>query len=292
MMTMACKALQVLALAVSLSVLASCATIPHEAAKGAYKQERDKEDVVLLSVNWGRKWGCAGFENAQLMSLGFDRGVSRSIVDQSPPDLVLASPGRLMVDPVYLPYALLLEPGEYVLSGFKIKAAQSTSDVGAFEAHRADLTRNGLPAGGSFTVAAGETLYIGHFFLACDYQPSLWRYYLEDRQAFNDYLVQVNKKYPFLDLRHVQFRLYDGPFGEYESMDHPFAVHEAAGQKADDAGDYKTAEQQYEQAPCAGAGRPRARPGHFKGHVQSGPRQGIRVQGQGGRGIVAEGAEA
>ena len=39
----------------------------------AYARERGSQGVVLLSVNWGRQWGCGAFENAQLLSLSFDR---------------------------------------------------------------------------------------------------------------------------------------------------------------------------------------------------------------------------
>jgi hypothetical protein len=246
MPTIKCKVLYVL-LIVATCALASCATvqspsgIANEVTTDSYAHTRNEKGVVILSVNWGRKWGCGAFENAQLMSIAFDRLVPQITGDNRPPDLNLNSPGRLMVQPVYLPYALLVEPGEYALSAFDVKAARSVSDVGEFKANRGQLIKDGRPLGGSFKVGAGETIYIGHFFLSCHASPVLWRYYWDGPDPFDKYLGEIKAKYPFLDLTKTQVRLFRTTvLGNDE--------HHDAGLKAELAGDYRLAEQHFELA--------------------------------------------
>ena len=89
-----------------------------------------------------------------------------------------------------------------------IKAARSVSDVGEFKAHRGQLIKDGKPLGGSFKAGAGETVYIGHFFLSCHAGPVLWRYYWDGPDPFEKYLGEIKEKYPFLDLSKVQFKLF------------------------------------------------------------------------------------
>lgn len=45
-----CRTFRALVLAASLCLLVSCATIPHEAAQGAYSKERETKGVVILSL--------------------------------------------------------------------------------------------------------------------------------------------------------------------------------------------------------------------------------------------------
>jgi hypothetical protein len=177
-------------------------------SKDVYTQSPKTNGVVLMDINWGRWWGCGGYENAQLISLAFDRLPVQVIDDQSEPALVLHSPSRIMVDPVFLNYAYSLEPGEYALSAISIKAAKSTSDVGFFTARRSHLYKDGMPIGGSFTINPGEVVYIGSFFLDCAYGPTLWRYYPDGREAFNEKIEAYKNSYPFLDLSDVKFRLF------------------------------------------------------------------------------------
>ena len=47
-----------------------------------YKSEQNKKGVVLVAVNWSRKWGCGNFENAELRNLGFDLLPSKSVNDE------------------------------------------------------------------------------------------------------------------------------------------------------------------------------------------------------------------
>ena len=183
-------------------------SLASEVTADSYSRTANGKAVVIISVNWGRRWKCGAFENAQLMSVAFDLLAPQVAEGQRPADLILNSPSRLMVKPVYLPYALLVDPGEYALSAFNIKAARSVSDVGEFKAHRGQLIKDGKPLGGSFKAGAGETVYIGHFFLSCHAGPVLWRYYWDGPDPFEKYLGEIKEKYPFLDLSKVQFRLF------------------------------------------------------------------------------------
>ena len=123
-------------------------------------------------------------------------------------DLALADAPLLMTKPRFDDYAFVVEPGEYALVGLHIKAANSMSDVRLAKVGRDRLIKDGRPDGGSFVVAPGEVIYIGHFYLDCYKEPTLWRYYPEDREAFNAYLSSVTKQHPELDALKVQFRLF------------------------------------------------------------------------------------
>ncbi len=180
-----------------------------ELTRGAYAKAKAQMGVVLLGVNWGRAWGYCGFENVQLRSLAFDRMPIQKEGDEPPADLVLEGPA-LDAKPVAVDYAFLLEPGEYALTAFHIKAAKSVNNVGAFQAGRTKLIKGGKPVAGSFNVGANEIIYIGHFAPECPQsgQPTIWRYHLKDAAAFKEYLAKVKEKYPFLDVETAQFRLF------------------------------------------------------------------------------------
>jgi hypothetical protein len=109
---------------------------------------------------------------------------------------------------VFENYAFHVEPGEYGLSRLEIKVAKSRSDVGFFKVPRSKFINDGKSLGGTFTVSAGEAVYLGHFYLDCHQQPILWRYYPEGRDGFNGYLSSVKKIYPALDVQKVVFRLF------------------------------------------------------------------------------------
>ena len=173
-----------------------------------YIQDSAKKGVVLLSVRWDRKWKCAGFENAQLRLLGFDRLPSQRPIDDEGADLLLDDAPLLMTKPKFDDYAFLVEPGEYALSKLNIKAARSTTDVGVAKVGRERLLKEGAPDGGTFNVGAGEIVYIGHFYIDCYKEPSLWRYYLENREGFDNYLAEQKKKVPELDIDKAKFRLF------------------------------------------------------------------------------------
>jgi hypothetical protein len=170
---------------------------------------RGSKGVVLLDANWGRRWNCGGFENAELRSLSFDRTPPSKSSDDASADLTLEQPPSVLTRSIFVNYALLVEPGKYVLSGFKMKVARSVSDIGYWIAKRSDLIKDGTVQGGTFTINAGETIYIGNFFLDCFQHPQPWRYYTEGAEDFRKHLAQYKDKYPFLDIDHVTYRLFE-----------------------------------------------------------------------------------
>ncbi len=174
----------------------------------AYKQFGASKGVVLFAVRWDRKWNCGGFENAQLRAIGFDKLPTQKPNDDEAPDILLDDAPLIMTKPIFENYALLVEPGEYGLSRLHIKVARSVSDVGVFKIPRSTFLKDGQSSGGTFKVGAGEIVYIGHFYLDCYKQPILWRFYSEDREAFDRYLTAVKKEYPMLDVTKAQFRLF------------------------------------------------------------------------------------
>lgn len=176
--------------------------------KDTYSQKKQDDGVVLMDVNWGRKWGCGRHENAQLISLTFDRLPMQSIDNSVEPSLVLQSPSRIMVNPVFTNYAFSLSPGEYAISAFSIKIADSVSNVGFLTARRDHLYKEGKPIGGTFIVKPNETVFIGNFYLDCTYEPILWRYYPDGKKAFAQQIEEYKKNFPFLDLSDVKFRLF------------------------------------------------------------------------------------
>jgi hypothetical protein len=113
-----------------------------------------------------------------------------------------------MTKPSFEPYVVLLDPGEYALAGFRFKVAASVRDVRVAEVGPAELIVGGKPVGGSFTVGAGEAVYIGHFGVDCNGEPTPWRFYVEGKDAFADYVNGFHKRYPFAKNVPVTFRLF------------------------------------------------------------------------------------
>lgn len=179
-----------------------------EATQRGYADKGGAKGLVVLSVNWGRKWGCGGFQNASLRELSFDRLPTARQKDDEMGDLVLEPPLRLASRPDITDYVFLVEPGEYALSFCSIKVGRSESDVGYLRCGRSQLISDGRALGGSFTVKAGESVYIGEFFLECTGRPTLWRYYEENRDSFRSKMAAVRRRYPFLEVDKVQFRLF------------------------------------------------------------------------------------
>lgn len=129
--------------------------------------------------------------------------------DDEKPDISIGTTNILRVSPKFESYALLVSPGEYILSGFKIKTAESKLNVGYWTAKRSHLIKDGKALGGKFTVGAGEVVYIGNFALDCYADPTLWRYYADGVDGFNHQLLDYKTKYPYLDLTNVKFRLFE-----------------------------------------------------------------------------------
>jgi len=180
----------------------------HEVTKKSYGADIASKAVVVFDVNWGRHWNCGGYENAELMKLEFDHIIGEQKAPDAKADFVVDGPPRLTRTLRFLNYAFIIPPGEYVLSGVSIKVARSISDVGYLNAKRSDLIKDGKSEGGTFTVAAGEIVFIGNFFLDCQTGPVLWRYYPEGKEAFLKQVAEYRTKYPFLEAERFRFRLF------------------------------------------------------------------------------------
>jgi hypothetical protein len=183
-----------------------------------------EKSIVVLQVNWGRVWGCADFDNAQLTELAFRQlpGVD-SAADSQP--LILETPSRLSPEDRFQSYALIIEPGYYVLSGFRVSVARSMTDVGYVTATEDQLIEDGKPIGGSFRVGQGEIVYLGHIALDCSYEPIPWRFYIEGRDEFTRYAEEFASKHPYLSGNQLLFRLIETTaFGQPYSLGESYGV--------------------------------------------------------------------
>lgn len=174
--------------------------------------------VLIIQVNWGRTWKCGQFENAQLQALTFTKS---PIETSEPVTLDLETPSKLFVDNQYLPYAFVIQPGEYVLTAFDVKVARSVSDVAHIKGTKDNLVQDGKPVGGTFTVNPGEIVYVGHFGLDCGAEPFLWRNYIDGQNDFEKYVGGFRQKFPFMKQVPVQYRLFSS-----QLFGHPFALKE------------------------------------------------------------------
>ena len=174
--------------------------------KSSYEKSGSNNAVVIYGANWGRQWGCSKFDNAQLLSLSFSRinSVSRALDEQ---ELLLNSGLKLSAKNISQPYAIIVSPGEYALTGFDIKVSNSSKEVGHIRGTHENLFENEKPVGGTFTVNAGEIVYIGDFGLDCLNEPIFWRFYIQ-KEDFKRYVDQFKKEYKFLADRSVIYRLF------------------------------------------------------------------------------------
>ena len=173
----------------------------------AFDKHRDSKGVLLLHVNWGRQWNCHGYENAQLQKLAFQ--LMPAGEGTSAEEISLDIPSRLFAKSTFQRYALLVSPGEYALSGFRLKLAGSASGLRIYEADAAHLIEGGKPKGGSFRITPGEIVYIGHFGVDCDGEPSPWRFYIEDPADFSRYGAEFHREFPSTGSVPVTFRLFE-----------------------------------------------------------------------------------
>ena len=172
--------------------------------------------VIIMQVNWGRTWKCGQFDNAQLQALAF----TKSSNDQSEAvSLELEAHSKVFVDNKFIPYAYVVQPGEYLLTDFDVKAARSETDILHIKSSKSSLNRKGKSIWGSFTVHPGEIVYIGHFGLDCGAEPFLWRYYIDGRSEFVSYIDGFRQKYRFLEDVPVQFRLFST-----NTLGNPYAI--------------------------------------------------------------------
>ncbi|BFU97100.1 MAG: conserved exported protein of unknown function [Nitrospira sp.] len=179
--------------------------IPKQAVPvGSYPQD-PRKGAVVLSVNWGRALKCGTFRYAQLRGFGFDRLPLQNVVEGDVPEILIeGSPYFKESEPVN--YLLAIEPGAYALTHYAIEVAASTFDVKIGTAGPAALIKDGAPLGGTFEVKEGELVYIGHFGLACDGEPSIWRDYPDDPGTFDQYKAAIKRRYDLLDVEPMQLR--------------------------------------------------------------------------------------
>ena len=175
-------------------------------SKRVFKEKGASNGTVVMQINWGRYWKCGPYENAQLQRLSFRRLTDSSSGQAK--DWELTPSSTLLAKPLFSPYAFVIEPGEYALSGVRMKLALSAYGVTVADADPSKLIVNGQAMGGSFTVAAGEIVYIGHFGMECSGEPTPWRYYVVGRQEFDSYAEGFHKRFPFVKETPVVFRLF------------------------------------------------------------------------------------
>jgi|CXWL01.1.fsa_nt_gi hypothetical protein len=188
----------VAAVAIALQLLL---TMPsHGQGVEEFLQHKGTKGLVLLSVNWNSRASCGGFEDARLASFSFDLGADAR-GDDAAGDLVVDGARAGTVD-----YVHSAAPGRYALSGFDIRVSKAERDSGGFKARRSRLIANGIPAGGSFEVRAGEMVYVGHFSVECRKQPTLWRTFPDGPAEFQEYLGRIKSRFPALETGKVQFR--------------------------------------------------------------------------------------
>ena len=139
-----------------------------EATADSYSRDKDTYAVVLMSVDWGRRWKFCGAENVQLRTFAFDRVPVAKHGDSEPADLLLKAPPSLTAGPGAVEhYALLVEPGEYAFSYSELKIARSVNKVDTYSVGRKALIQGGKSLAGSFKVGPGELVYVGHFATDC-----------------------------------------------------------------------------------------------------------------------------
>jgi hypothetical protein len=205
----------------TLSLLASlpvAAQVP--LSEDAFRQSGLAKGTVILQVNWGRYWKCGPYENAQLQRLAFRR-VSENGIPPAGEDWELSPFSTLVTKPSFEPYVVLLEPGRYALAGIRLKVAASNSNIKVVDVDSSKLIVDGKSLGGSFTVSAGEVVYIGHFGVDCHGEPTPWRFYVDGKQEFDRYVDGFHKRYPYTKDVPVVFRLFETDhFGQPYDLPH------------------------------------------------------------------------
>ena len=106
-----------------------------------------------------------------------------------------------------MPGAIIVNPGEYAISGFDVRTAKLSKEVGHLEWGVKELFDGEESIGGTFYVNAGEIVYIGDFGLDCAYEPIPWRYYIEE-EDFEAYVDGFRKKNKFIDNKPIIYRLF------------------------------------------------------------------------------------
>ncbi len=169
-----------------------------------YKQHQSEQALVLMTINWGAKWRCSNFDKAMLQTLQFER-----LHDDAPDKaLVFQRPVDADQHPEYIRYALLVDPGEYALSGTDLIVSKMGQKDDYLHTTKNQLIVADKSLGGTFMAQAGEPVYIGNFWVDCKYSPIVWRLYTEGQDSFNKHLQLFQQDYPFINLDNVQYRLF------------------------------------------------------------------------------------
>ncbi len=169
-------------------------TTPLPAGKGA----------VVLFINWGRFWDCAGTRNAQLEEIAF----ALTPLAATSAAIVIPNPDTFHADDMHRLYVLEVDAGTWALDGLKTKIAVSLTDIRHYAIGRGELSPDGKPSGGSFHVAEGQAVYLGHFLIDCAKPPPMpWRFYFEDRETFDEFKQAIAQEYPALPP--VQYKLFE-----------------------------------------------------------------------------------
>ncbi|MCB1053394.1 MAG: hypothetical protein KDC71_22520 [Acidobacteria bacterium] len=174
--------------------------------------------VLIIQVNWGRTWKCGQFEHAQLQALTFTQlplEGANSVV------LELQTHSQIAAENTFLPYAYVVQPGEYQLTDFDVAVAKSKKEVIHLKGAKEDMAKAPQSAG-TFTIQPGEIVYVGHFGLDCTEEPFLWRFYIEGRSEFESYIAGFRQKFPFVKEVPVQFKLFSTQrFGNPYALENP-----------------------------------------------------------------------
>lgn len=188
-----------------------------------FEKYADEKAIIVLHINWGRMWGCAKVDNAQLVEMNFLR-IERENSEKREA-LVFESPSKAFPKDGFKPYELIVDPGVYALSGFRVRVAKSKSDIGYLQVDEGHLIKNGKAIGGNFTANKGEILYLGHIGLDCSLEPIPWRYYVEGKDQFEGYATELLEYFPYLKGRKLLFRLLETTkFGQPYSLGRNYGV--------------------------------------------------------------------
>ena len=79
-----------------------------ELTERAYVAGHNDKGVVLLHIDWARKWGCAGAENAQVQELEFTKMINVGDTGLKPTDITLTFKNGLLANNGFEGYALFL----------------------------------------------------------------------------------------------------------------------------------------------------------------------------------------
>ncbi len=170
----------------------------------SFRASMPGKGIVLIRVNWGRRYGCPGVANAQLLRLAF----TQLPTSTSAAAFVLNTPGKLLVSNRFLDVAYVLDPGTYAITEIRVLIAKTLSRVD--ELSVGGLMEHDNPVGGTFRVEPNEAVYVGNFWLDCVQQGAVpWRFYLKERANFDEFVADFRKQYPYAAAIPVRYRLFD-----------------------------------------------------------------------------------